>query len=133
MSTSTELVDKMEGVENLCSWNYRSGLILEENDMEKFIKVEISEPDDAAENSKHQKDTIMAKRTIANSIVRSQLFILNTRGNNDEGSSQFSMVFCHTYNIYVISLSLAYIFIVISMLFRHNLPRCCFAHTTFAS
>jgi hypothetical protein len=68
MSASTKLVDKMEGVENFRAWNYRIGLILEENDLEKFVKGEIPEPDDAAEKAKHQKDTIRAKRVIADSI-----------------------------------------------------------------
>jgi hypothetical protein len=68
MSASTKLVDKMEGVENFCAWKYRIGLILEENDLAKFVKGEIMEPDDAAEKAKHQKDTIRAKRIIADSI-----------------------------------------------------------------
>jgi hypothetical protein len=34
----------------------------------RFVKNEISEPDDAAEKEKHQKDTIKAKRIIADSI-----------------------------------------------------------------
>jgi hypothetical protein len=68
MSASTKLVDKMEGVEKFHAWKYRIGLILEENDLEKFVKGEILEPDDAAEKAKHQKDTIRAKRIIADSI-----------------------------------------------------------------
>jgi hypothetical protein len=38
MSVSTKLIDKMEGVENFCTWKYRIGLVLEENDLAKFIK-----------------------------------------------------------------------------------------------
>jgi hypothetical protein len=68
MSASTKNVDKMEGVENFYSWKHRIGLILEENDLAKFVKGEILEPDDAAEKAKHQKDTIRAKRIIADSI-----------------------------------------------------------------
>ena len=68
MFASTKLVDKLEGVENLCSWKYRIGLILEENDLARFIKEEVPEPVDAAEKEKHQKDTIRAKRIIADSI-----------------------------------------------------------------
>jgi hypothetical protein len=55
-------------VENLCSYKYRIGLILEETNLAKFIKGEITEPDDDAEKAKHQKDTIRAKRIIENSI-----------------------------------------------------------------
>ena len=68
MSASTKLVDKLEGVENFRAWNYRIGLILEENDLAKFVKGEILEPDDAVEKAKHLKDTIKAKRIIADSI-----------------------------------------------------------------
>jgi hypothetical protein len=68
MSASTKLVDKLEAVENFCAWKYRIGLVLEENDIAKFVKGEISEHDDAAEKAKHQKDTIKAKRIIADSI-----------------------------------------------------------------
>jgi hypothetical protein len=38
MSASTKLVDKLEGVENLRAWKYIIGLILEENELAKFIK-----------------------------------------------------------------------------------------------
>jgi hypothetical protein len=68
MSASTKLVDKLEGVEKFHAWKYRIGLVLEENDLEKFLKGEILELDDVAEKAKHQKDTIKAKRIIANSI-----------------------------------------------------------------
>jgi hypothetical protein len=68
MSARTNIFDKMEGVEKFYAWKYRIGLILEENYLAKFFKGEIPEPDDAAEKSKHQKDTIRAKRIIADSI-----------------------------------------------------------------
>jgi hypothetical protein len=68
MSTSTKLVDKLEGVENFCAWKYRIRLVLEENDLAELVKGEIMEPNDAAEKAKHQKDTIRAKRIIADSI-----------------------------------------------------------------
>jgi hypothetical protein len=68
MSASIKLVDKLERVENFHAWKYRIGLILEENDLARFIKEELLEPDDAAEKAKHQKDTIRAKRIIADSI-----------------------------------------------------------------
>jgi hypothetical protein len=55
-------------VENLCAWKYRIPLILEENDLAKFIKEGVPKPTDAAAKEKHQKDTIRAKRIIADSI-----------------------------------------------------------------
>jgi hypothetical protein len=68
MCASVKLVDKLEGVENFLSWKYRIGLILEQNDLERFVKEEVLEPTDAAEKAKHQKDTIKAKRIIVDSI-----------------------------------------------------------------
>jgi hypothetical protein len=47
MSTSTKLVEKIEGVENFCAWKYRISLILEENDLSRFIKENVPEPADA--------------------------------------------------------------------------------------
>ena len=47
MSVSIKLVDKLEGVENFRAWKYRIGLILEENDLARFVKDEVLEPADA--------------------------------------------------------------------------------------
>jgi hypothetical protein len=68
MSASTKLVDKLEGVENLCAWKYIIGLILEENDLAKFIKENVSEPEEEAAKAKYKKDMVRAKRIIADSI-----------------------------------------------------------------
>jgi hypothetical protein len=38
MSASTKLVDKLECVEKLLAWKYRIALILEDNDLARFIK-----------------------------------------------------------------------------------------------
>jgi hypothetical protein len=68
MSASTKLVDKLEGVENFRASKYRIALILEENDLARFIKEDVPEPTDATNKAKHQKDTVRAKRIIADSI-----------------------------------------------------------------
>jgi hypothetical protein len=68
MSASTKLVDKLEGVKNFCAVKYRIALILEENDLTRFIKEDVLEPIDVAAKPKHQKDTVRAKRIIPNSI-----------------------------------------------------------------
>ena len=47
---------------------YMIGLILEENDLARFIKEDVHELVDVAAKAKHQKDTIRAKRIIADSI-----------------------------------------------------------------
>ena len=68
MSASTKLVEKLEGIDNFHAWKYRIGLILAENDLARFIKEEVEEPEDAVEKAKHQKDSIRAQRIIADSI-----------------------------------------------------------------
>jgi hypothetical protein len=68
MSASTKLVDKLEGVENFHVWKYRIGIILEENDLAKFIKENVLEPKEDATKEKYKKDMIRAKRIIAYSI-----------------------------------------------------------------
>jgi hypothetical protein len=68
MSASVKLVDKLEGVENFRACKYRIDLILEENDLARFVKEEVPERANAAEKERHQNDTIRAKRIIADSI-----------------------------------------------------------------
>ena len=54
MTSSTKLDEKLEGAENFRAWKYRVMLILEENNLEKFVKEEVAEPegDDAKANSR---------------------------------------------------------------------------------
>jgi hypothetical protein len=68
MSASTKLVDKLEGVDNFPTWKYRIVLILEENDLSRFIKENVPEPTDATTKAKYQNDMVRAKRIIADSI-----------------------------------------------------------------
>ena len=57
-----------EGAENFKPWNYKIMLILEEHDLDGFIKEEAKEPQGEEEKAKHKKDMIKVKRIIANSI-----------------------------------------------------------------
>ena len=68
MAPSTKLEDKLEGIENYRAWKYRIGLILKENDLEKYIKDEVAEPVEAKPKEKHKKDLIRAQRIIVDSI-----------------------------------------------------------------
>jgi hypothetical protein len=68
MSASTKLVEKLEGIDNFRAWKYRISLILAKNDLLRFIKEEVEEPEDAVEKAKHQKDSIRDQRIIADSI-----------------------------------------------------------------
>ena len=43
-------------------------LILQENDLDQFVKEEVKEPKEAEAKSKHKKDMIIAKRIIVDSI-----------------------------------------------------------------
>ena len=65
MTKSTKLDEKLEGDENFRAWKYRIMLILQENDLDKFVKEEVKEEE---AKSKHKKDMIIAKRIIADSI-----------------------------------------------------------------
>ena len=68
MALSTKLQDKLEIIDNFWAWKYRIGLILEENDLDKYIKDEVAEPEEAEAKEKHKKDMIRAQRIIADSI-----------------------------------------------------------------
>ena len=46
MAPSTKLKDKLEGIENFWAWKYRIGLILEENNLAKYIKEEVAKPEE---------------------------------------------------------------------------------------
>ena len=67
MSPSTKLDDKLEGIENFRAWKYKR-FILEENDLAKFIKEVVMEPEEDEANEKYKKDMIRAKKIIADSI-----------------------------------------------------------------
>jgi hypothetical protein len=58
MFASTKLVDKLEGVEKFCAWKYRIALILEENELARFIKEYVPEPTNAAAKAKHLVRTL---------------------------------------------------------------------------
>ena len=68
MAPSTKLEGKLEGIENFWAWKYRIGLILQENDIDKYIKEEFVEPEEAEVKENHKKNWIRAQRIIADSI-----------------------------------------------------------------
>ena len=68
MAPSTKLEDKLEGIENFRAWKYRIGLILQENDLDMYVKEEVVEPEEAEAKEKQKKDMIRAQRIIADSI-----------------------------------------------------------------
>ena len=68
MAPSTKLEDKLEGIENFQAWKYRIGLIFQENDLDKYVKEEVTETKELESKDKHKKDMIRAQRIIADSI-----------------------------------------------------------------
>ena len=68
MAQSTKLEDKIEGIDNYRAWKQIIGLILKENDIDKYIEEEIVEHDEAEAKEKHKKDLIRAQRIIVDSI-----------------------------------------------------------------
>ena len=59
MTKNTKLDEKLEGAENFRAWKYRIMLILQENDLDKFVKEEVKEPKEEEAKSKHKKDMII--------------------------------------------------------------------------
>ena len=44
MTKNTKLDEKIKVAENFRAWKYRIMLILQENDLDKFVKEEVKEP-----------------------------------------------------------------------------------------
>ena len=65
MTNNTKLYEKLEDVDNFRAWKYMIMLILEENDLECFIKEEVAEPEGDEAKAKHKKDMINLKGDIA--------------------------------------------------------------------
>ena len=68
MTSNTELDENIEGEENFRAWKYIIMIILEEHDLDGFIKGNVKEPEGEEAKAKHKKDMIKVKRIIANSI-----------------------------------------------------------------
>ena len=50
MTNNTKLEENIEGEDNFRAWKYRIMLILEEHDLDGYIKEEIKEPEGEEEN-----------------------------------------------------------------------------------
>ena len=68
MAPSTKLEDKVEGIHKFWAWKYRTGIIIRENYLEKYIKEEVVEPEEDEAKEKHQKDLIKVMGIIVDSI-----------------------------------------------------------------
>jgi hypothetical protein len=67
MTPNTKIEEKIEGAKNFRAWKYRVMLILEENDVEHFVK-EVLEPEEDVAKAKYKKSLVKAKRIIVDSI-----------------------------------------------------------------
>jgi hypothetical protein len=68
MTTETKIDEKLDGADNFRAWRYKVTLLLEEHELDKFIIEEVQEPQGDEAKAKYKKDTVRAKRIIANSI-----------------------------------------------------------------
>ena len=68
MMNHTKLEDKLEGVDNFRAWKQRISLMLEENDLDKYVTEEVPEPKGEEARVNHKKNMIRAKRIISDSI-----------------------------------------------------------------
>jgi len=68
MTSNTKLDEKLEGADNFWAWKYRIMLILEENDLDKYVEGEVEEPEGEEAKVRHKKEMIRAKRIIVDSI-----------------------------------------------------------------
>jgi len=58
MTTGTNINDKLYGDDNLRAWKYRVTLLLEENELDKFIIEEVQETQGDETNVKYNKDMV---------------------------------------------------------------------------
>ena len=93
MTNNTDLDENIEGAKNFSAWKYRIMLILEENDLDKFVKEEVVEPEEDEAKSKHKKDAIIAKRIIADSIKHNLIPQVSSRETPKEMFDALSSLF----------------------------------------
>ena len=62
MNHHTQLDDKFGEDEKLWAWKYRISLILEENDLDKYIIGEVPAPKGDDAKTMHKKNLVKAKR-----------------------------------------------------------------------
>ena len=68
MTHHTHIEDKLGGANNFWAWKHIISLILEENDLDKYINEEVPTPKGDEANGIHKKNLFRAKRIILDSI-----------------------------------------------------------------
>ena len=87
MTKNTKLYEKIEGAENFRAWKYRIMLIFQENDLDKFVKEEVKEPEIEAK-TKHKKDMII-DYSIKDNLIPQVYSMETPKGMFDALSRQF--------------------------------------------
>ena len=68
MVNHAKIYKNIEGFDNFRAWNYIISLILEENDLDKYVNEEVPEPEAKEEKDNHKKIMIWAKQITAEFI-----------------------------------------------------------------
>ena len=68
MTHHTSLEDKLGGDDNFQAWKYKISPILEENDLDRYINVEVPERGGDEAKATHKKNLVKSKRIIGDSI-----------------------------------------------------------------
>jgi len=68
MNINSNLDEKLEDVDNFRVWKYIVMLVLEEHNLEGFVKEEVLDPEGDEAKEKHKKSLFKAKRIIADYI-----------------------------------------------------------------
>ena len=93
MTNDTKLDEKLEGAENFRAWKYRIMLMLEEHDLDGFIKEDVKEPEEEEAMAKHKKDMIKVKKIIANSIKDQLISHVSSKNSPKEMFDSLSNMF----------------------------------------
>ena len=93
MTKSTKVDEKLEGYEKFRAWNYRIMIILQESDLDQFVKEEVKELEEEESNSKHKNDMIIDKRIIVDSIKDNLIPQVSSRENLKEMFDALSSLF----------------------------------------
>ena len=68
MTNNTQLEDKLGGAKNFHTWKYRVLLILEEHNLENYVKEEATELEGDKDKARHEKNMVKAKSIFVESI-----------------------------------------------------------------
>jgi hypothetical protein len=68
MVSSLRVEDRLDGATNFKSWKTRILFILDENEIQNYIKQNVSEPESVEEKARHKKNEAKAKRILIDSV-----------------------------------------------------------------